>query len=104
MPKTILLKNESILIKINSSDPGTVQILFEGQLVIKNAAAIKSGLLTALNSDQNLALVLKNIVKLDLAVLQLLIALQKRASRLDKKIIFDIESTDYVTSVIHNAG
>ncbi|MEO6734539.1 MAG: hypothetical protein ABIN01_25185 [Ferruginibacter sp.] len=98
------MKNESILVTINSTSPGNVQISFEGQLAIKNAAAIKSGLLTALSSAQNLAVVFRNIIKLDLAILQLLIALQKSASRLKKKIIFDIESTDYIKSVIHNSG
>ena len=89
---------------IDSSHPGNESLLLEGQLVIKNAQDIKTGLLAALKQSQNLTLVFKNIQKLDLAVLQLLFALQKSASRLQKTVQFDMESTDYVKSVILNSG
>ena len=89
---------------IDSSHPGNESLLLEGQLVIKNAQDIKTGLLAALDQSQNLTLVFKNIQKLDLAVLQLLFALQKSASRLQKTVQFDMESTDYVKSVILNSG
>ena len=71
---------------------------------MRNSNRIKSELIPALNNSQNLELVLKNIIKMDLAFLQLLIALQKSAGSLEKNVSFDIELTDYVKSVIQNSG
>jgi hypothetical protein len=104
MSTTILLKKENISMVIDASHPGKERVLLEGHLVIKNAHAIKKALLTALNRSQNLTLVFSNILKLDLAILQLLFALQKSASRFEKTISIDMESTDYLKSVILNSG
>jgi len=104
MSMTILLKKENISMVIDSGCPGKERLLLEGQLVIKNAHAIKQGLLTALDCSQNLTLVFSNIIRFDLTILQLVFALQKSASRLQKTISFDMESTDYLRSVILNSG
>ena len=95
---------ESLSITTLSSGDNTTRLLLEGQLVIRNGNAIKSELILALNRSQNLELAFKNIIKMDLAFLQLLIALQKSAARLEKKLSFDIELTDYTKLVIQNSG
>ena len=98
------MKKANVSVSINCISSGNVQILLEGQLIINNAKAIKSKLLKALSKAQNLELVFRNVIKLDLAVLQLLIALQKSAPSLEKIISFDMEPTDYIKSVLHNSG
>ena len=98
------MKKANVSVSINCIGSGNVQILLEGQLIIKNAKTIKSKLLEALSNAKNLELVFRNIIKLDLAVLQLLVALQKSAPSLEKNILFDMEPTDYVKSVLHNSG
>lgn len=98
------MKNESISIIANSSNSVTVQVLVEGKLVIKNANVLKEALLSSFDQFQNMELVLKNIIRIDLSVLQLLVALQKSFSSLDKNLTIDIELTDYVRSALTNSG
>ena len=97
------MKKESFLITTSVSDSET-QILLEGLLIIRHANTIKRQLLLALNVFQNIELVFRNIIKIDMPVLQLLIALQKSAARLDKNLSFDIELTDATKLVIQNSG
>jgi len=66
----------------------TVHILSEGKLVIRNAAKIKNELLIALEGSQNLVVVLKDVIKIDLTIIQLLIGLQKSAGSHGKKVSF----------------
>jgi hypothetical protein len=99
MSNTILLKTDNICMSIDSTLPGRERVQLAGKLVIQHAHAIKSGLLTALNRSQHLTIVLTNILKLDVAVLQLLLALQKSAVLQDKTIAFEIQITDYMRSV-----
>ena len=98
------MKKETITITTLAADADTTRLLLEGQLIIRNANAIKSGFIPALHSSQNLEIVFKNITKIDVAVLQLIIALQKSAATLKKKLSLDIESTDYMKSVLQNSG
>jgi anti-anti-sigma regulatory factor len=98
------MKRESVSITTLTSGVNNTRLLLEGQLTIRNAHAIKRELLLALNSSQNLELVFRNMIKIDLAVLQLLIALQKSAARLEKTLSFDIELTDCIQSVMQNSG
>lgn len=98
------MKKESISITTLAAGADTTRLLIEGQLIIRNANTIKSELIPALNSSQNLEIVFKNITKMDITVLQLIIALQKSAATLKKKLSLDIELTDYIKSVIQNSG
>ena len=98
------MKKEAISITTLAADADTTRLLLEGQLIIRNANAIKSRFIPALHSSQNLEIVFKNITKIDVAVLQLIIALQKSAATLKKKLSLDIESTDYIKSVLQNSG
>lgn len=98
------MKIESFLITTSSTNPGSAQILFEGLLTTRNAAAIKNALTSNLKSCQNLNVVLKNITKIDLAVLQLLIALQKSMASVNKKLLIQIELSEYINTVIQCSG
>lgn len=95
---------EDISIITTSANPHTVQVLLEGQLVIRNAKTIKNELIVALTDSQNIVLVLRHIIKMDLAVMQLLIALQKSAAKLGKNLSFDFELTEYIKSVMQHSG
>ncbi len=98
------MENESFAIKTLSADNTKTQLLLEGLLVIRNAAIIKKELLSALTNSQNLELIIKDVVKVDVAFLQLLVALQKSAAIADKKIFLDIEPAGYMKSVLQNSG
>jgi hypothetical protein len=104
MINIILLKTSTISITTHALTAGHLEILMEGQLVIKNADAVKNALLHALAASDSLSLVFRNIVKLDLSVLQLVVAMQKSSFGLSKKLTVDIEPSDYTQSVITNSG
>ena len=94
---------ENILITVSETSSHDKQVVLEGHLVIRNAALIKEHLVSALNSSKNVTLLFKNVIKIDLPVLQLLIALQKTAAVQDKKVSFDIEFADKIKSTLYNS-
>lgn len=98
------MKKGSVSITTTGTDPNTTRLLLEGQLVIRNAGVIKTELLRALYNSQNLIVAFKHIVKLDVSVLQLLVALQKSAAVLRKDVSFDIEINEHTLSVLQNSG
>ena len=98
------MKTESFSITTSDINISDKQLILEGQLTIKNAASIKRDLLSALDSSQSVILVFKNVVKIDLSVLQLLVALQKSAVLHNKKLSVDGELTGNVKSVLLNSG
>lgn len=97
------MENESFAIKTINADPNQTRLLLEGLLVIRNAAILKKEFLSALNNSQNLALIIKDVAKIDIAFLQLLVALQKSAAIAEKELSFEIESPN-VKSAIENSG
>lgn len=98
------MKRGNISITTLATGADTTRLLLEGQLIIRNANAIKNELIPALNGSQNLEIVCKNITKIDMTFLQILIALQKSASTLKKKLSLDIESNDYMKTLLRNSG
>lgn len=95
---------ENFLITLSSIGPNRAQILFEGQLIIRNCNAIKRELILAINSTITLEIICRNIVKIDLAALQLFIALQKTAVNLGKNLSYEMQVSDKIRSVINNSG
>jgi ABC-type transporter Mla MlaB component len=89
---TILIDNQSI------------QTVIEGELVIREAAAIKENLLNLLKNYQSIELKFKEIDKLDVSALQLLIAIHKSATTQQKNITFHFEDSEYIKSVLNNSG
>ncbi len=98
------MKNQAISILSYSTAPENVQLLLEGQLLIKNAKTIKKELFSALNQYQNIAVVIRNVIRIDLPVLQLLFALQNSCSEFKKNLSFDIELTGYLKFTLQNSG
>src|SRR5688572_24887884 len=97
------MKNDCDITTSHGSGDNTM-VLLKGQLIIRNGDIIKKELTDALNSSQKLEVVFRDIIKIDLAVLQLLIALQKSAARLEKNLSFDIEFPEHVQTMIKNSG
>src|SRR5436190_1988881 len=103
-PEIYFMKNDSAIITSSRSNDNHMRVSMEGQLIIRDGNTIKKELTDALNNSQDLEVVLKNITKIDLAILQLLIALQKSAAMLDKNLSFDIELPEHLQTIIHNSG
>jgi hypothetical protein len=98
------MKDQSISVTTLAGNGISIKLLLEGQLILKNADLIKKELLAALNSSQHIELVFKNIIKLDLAILQLLVGLQKSAAEPGKNLSFDFQLSDTIQAVIRNSG
>ena len=98
------MENESFGIKTINAGQDQTQMLLEGLLVIRNASIIKKEFLSALNNSQNLEIIIRNVTKIDIPFLQLLIALQKSAKVAEKNLSFEIESNSYMKSAIENSG
>ena len=85
------MKKESTPVTTIPDNIQTVHVLSEGNLVIRNAAKIKNELLIALAGSQNLVIVVKQLIKIDLTIIQLLVGLQKSAASHGKKVSFCFE-------------
>jgi len=85
------MKKESTPVTTIPDNIQTVHVLSEGNLVIRNAAKIKNELLIALAGSQNLVIVVKQLIKIDLTIIQLLVGLQKSAASHGKKVSFSFE-------------
>lgn len=98
------MKNDFFVAKTIPTGSSNAQLLLEGQLAIRNASLLKKELLTALSNSQNLELILKNITKVDMAFLQLIIALQKNAAKNNKSVSLQMEPSTYLSSIIKKNG
>ncbi len=98
------MKTESFTINTTGIGLHGNHIILEGKLLIRNAAAIKKELMSALSNSQNLEIILKNVARTDMAFLQLLVALKKAALTARKKISIIEEPAGYVTATLDNCG
>jgi len=79
-------------------------VLPEEELVIKNAKNIKREFVLALAGSQHLVIVLKQVTKIDLSVIQLLIGLQKSAAAMDRTVSYRFEQPDYIKPLMEHSG
>lgn len=98
------MKNENYLITVSPSGSGTTRVLLEGQLIIRNAAEIREQLIAAIKNYENLELVLENVTRIDLSVLQLLVALKKSAANFSKKVSFRPELSGKMKAIVERSG
>ncbi|MEP7250916.1 MAG: hypothetical protein ABI683_01010 [Ginsengibacter sp.] len=98
------MKKETFVIQTIGTDLHSKQMILEGQLAIGNAAIIKKELTSALNDSQNLELILRNVVKADMAFLQLLISLKKSALAENKHVAINIDDSESINLAITNSG
>ncbi len=83
---------------------GGMQVLISGSLEIRDAAELKNELLQFLANHDRVELHFKNIDKIDLSALQLLIALSRAASDQGKDVQYVFEPTAYVKDVLDKSG
>jgi ABC-type transporter Mla MlaB component len=81
-----------------------IQVLISGSLEIRDAAEIKNELLLFLTNHDHVELLFKNIEKIDLTALQLLLSLSRSASDQGKKVDYIFEPTAYISEVLNNSG
>jgi anti-anti-sigma regulatory factor len=81
-----------------------IQVLVSGSLEIRDAAGIKNELLLLIANHDHVELQFKNIEKIDLTALQLLMALLQSASDSGKKVSYVFEPTAYISKVLNNSG
>ena len=98
------MKADSILIGLSGKGKNDKQIVIEGQLTIGNAALIKKHLLKAITGQKKIKLVFKNVVKIDLAVLQILTAFRKNTGLRGIELSVESELTDTIKSSLQNTG
>ncbi len=82
----------------------TAEVVLEGILTIHNAAMIRDSLLPLLDGPENIIVVLKNIVKIDLTALQLMAALKKSANEKGINVSFKSSFNEPVLSMLDNTG
>ncbi len=86
------------------STKSEMQISMDSSLTIQNAKNLKSKLTEAFESSQDIIITCPPITKIDLSVLQLLLAAQTKAASLEKKISFHFELADPLRSIIDRSG
>ena len=95
---------ERFSIIASSAGPDSIEITLTGQLVVRNAVSIQKELVAAAAGSNNITLALRNLTKIDLAAMQLLVALQKSAAKSGKSLAFDFELTGYVRAALEHSG
>jgi anti-anti-sigma regulatory factor len=98
------MEKESISATGTPANLHTIHVLLEGELVIRNAKKIRNELMLALVCQQNPVIVLKQVTKIDLSIIQLLIGLQKSAASLGKKISYRSEQPEYIKTIVEHSG
>lgn len=98
------MNKNTFAFQATDTDLHSKQMILEGELVIRNAAIIKQELLSALSNSQNLELLLRNVIKADMAFLQLLVALKKSASAAKKSFNISIDESECMRASIENSG
>lgn len=98
------MEKDSISITTTSANPAAIHVLLEGQLVVRNAKKIKNELTAALTGSQNVVVALRHVAKMDLAVIQLLIALKKSAGKLGRNVSYDADLPEHIKSIMEHSG
>lgn len=98
---------ENININITSTEiegKEAGQIIFEGDLSIQNAQLIKDKILDALETYENLKVVVQNMSDMDLSVFQILYAFKKSSEKNNKLTLFEFNIPETTKSIIKNSG
>lgn len=80
------------------------KIVLEGELTIRNAAAIREELLVELARFNAFHIQLHQVVDLDLAFVQLLLALRETAVTNDKKMTLELDISDDFNVLLKRSG
>lgn len=86
------------------SENNTVQIVIEGDFLIRDSMEIKEELLTILEDHKSIEVLFKSVERLDLAALQLLAALSRSAAEQEKLVKYNFEKTEYIRTILSSSG
>ncbi len=81
-----------------------IRVLIEGDLVITESEELREALLNLLHGYQSIEIELKNINRLDVSALQLLVALYKSARENHKELNCHFEESEYVDRILKHSG
>lgn len=87
-----------------SKKSGVLTVTIEGSMTLSNSASIKEELLPIIDKKQDTHIVVKNLTDIDLAGLQLLIALKKSIINNGKKAIYEVEFPSESQELIRRSG
>jgi anti-anti-sigma regulatory factor len=82
----------------------SVKTLIEGDLVVTESEELKEALLNLFDTYESIELELKNIGRLDISALQLLVALSNSSKEKAKVLNCSFEESAYVERVLENSG
>ncbi|HEY0054553.1 MAG TPA: STAS domain-containing protein [Pedobacter sp.] len=82
----------------------TIRVLIEGDLVITESEELRDALLNFLHSYQSIDIALKNINRLDVSALQLLVALYNSAQGNHKELNCHFEESEYIDRILKHSG
>ena len=82
----------------------SAEIAAEGDLIVRDSIEIREQLLNVLDNYQNIEIHFKNIERIDITALQLLVALSKEAVKQEKLVKYTFEETEYISAILNNSG
>jgi anti-anti-sigma regulatory factor len=88
--------------RVNST--GTVNLVFNGEMTIRNACKIRSALIDAFSGGNNLHLDLNGVTEVDLTGLQLICAAHISSIKLDRCFSFDSSNNESLQKIVQDAG
>lgn len=89
---------------LNPGNKISGKISLEGELTLINAQEVKTKLYEALKKYQALKVSARNVLSLDLSIIQLLYALSKTAGEIKKTVTFDIVVPPETNLLLRKAG
>ena len=99
------MKNKTFIIKtINSKNAKEQSVVFQGDLGIKNAEAIKTGIQALTFNAASINIQLKNVEKLDVTTIQNIIALKESLTKSGKKVDVISELSQDIERLLTNTG
>ena len=99
------MKNKTFIIKtLNSKDTKGQTLLFQGDLGIKNAIAIKDAIQVLKINTESVTIQLKNVEKLDITTIQNICALRNSLTATGKKVDVHLELFQDIERLLLNTG
>lgn len=99
------MKNKTFLIKtLNSKDTKEQSVVFQGDLGIKNAEAIRNAMQALTFSSESVIIQLKNVEKLDITSIQNIRALKNSLKENGKKVEVYSELSQELERLLTNTG
>ena len=98
-------KARNIEIRENKKAKGkSVDVIFKEELTIYFIEKIKEDFIKTFTKYDNIKIILKDVINIDLSFLQFIYSLQKSAKKNNKTLSFDIKISKEIQLLINNSG